>query len=570
MSRIVVGTVISCACALSLPVLVRPPELSKGDAVISGIVRDDQHAPVARARVQAFPAQDARAASDNLRRLSSGSASTDGTGRFRIPGLPPGDYVVVAEAMPTFPSGGPLPLRVWGPTFYPSTLEVSQAVSITATNQAPASVQIDLVPVTPVRVTGTVITASGRSAQGFDVSLFRSFGGFGGGGPVTSVGPTGAFEIPRVPPGIYELTVAPHATEAGQEGREFVDRMIDVTDRDVDLSLTAGAGASLTGRVIVEPAGVVTTPIGLRITASHDSAHGAFAPDRSIYAAVNADWSFSMTGLSGWYDFSARSDREPDVVATRVVVDGTSSAKPSGIALAEGRHEVVVYLAPRDVAGPAINPRLTPAELVGQFKNEKLFFKQAAIGQAIVDAGDRGVLPALADWLSHPDRHIRGNVALIFAKLGDPRGLQTIADILSDRSERPEGHGIPTASGDGRYHFERQVAADRYYAAHLLGDLRDPLGVDLLVPLLDDPETQSIVPWSLAQIGDRRAIPSLIAALDKDDPSMRVLVIYALETLHATEAVPRLRVLVNDDRKSRFGALVSVSEAAKAAIARLQ
>src|SRR5262249_60926570 len=89
-------------------------------------------------------------------------------------------------------------------------------------------------------------------------------------------------------------------------------------------------------------------------------------------------------------------------------------------------------------------------------------------------------------------------------------------------------------------------------------------GVALLVPLLDDPETQSIVPWSLAQIGDRSAIPPLIAALDNDDPSSRVLVIYALEELHAKEAVPRLMTLVNDDRKSRFGALVTVSEAAKA------
>src|SRR5262249_41512731 len=156
---------------------------------------------------------------------------------FRISGLPPGDYVIVAEAMPTFPSGGPLPPRVWGPTFYPSTLEISQAASITATNQAPASVQIDLVPVTPVRVSGTVGTASGRSAQGFDVIFFRSFGGFGGGGLVAPAGPTGAFEIPRVPPGVYQLTVAPHAMEAGQEGREFVDRILEVKDRDVDLSL---------------------------------------------------------------------------------------------------------------------------------------------------------------------------------------------------------------------------------------------------------------------------------------------------------------------------------------------
>ena len=130
--------------------------------------------------------------------------------------------------------------------------------------------------------------------------------------------------------------------------------------------------------------------------------------------------------------------------------------------------------------------------------------------------------------------------------------------------------GIPAAPGDGRYHFEVQVAADRYYAARLLGDLKGPRGVDLLVPLLDDPQTQSVVPWSLQQIGGERAIQPLIAALDKDDPSMRVLVIYALEALHAKEAIPRLQMLLDDNRKSRFGALVTVAEAAKAAIASLR
>ena len=50
----------------------------------------------------------------------------------------------------------------------------------------------------------------------------------------------------------------------------------------------------------------------------------------------------------------------------------------------------------------------------------------------------------------------------------------------------------------------------------------------------------------------------------------RVLVIYALEALHAQDAVPRLLALVNDDRKSRFGALVTVSDAARAALGKLQ
>ena len=36
------------------------------------------------------------------------------------------------------------------------------------------------------------------------------------------------------------------------------------------------------------------------------------------------------------------------------------------------------------------------------------------------------------------------------------------------------------------------LMADRYYAGHLLGDLKDRRGVELLVPLLDDEEVFAV------------------------------------------------------------------------------
>ena len=567
--RLVVASFVVLACAFQRTGLAQPIQAPTGTAVIVGTVLDERHMPVTRAQVQAFSAEDVRKASNSWHRMvrSTGYASTDGTGTFRISGLAAGNYVVAAEAIPIFPGGGPVPARVYGPTFYPSTLDVGQAVFVNALDHQPVTVQIELVPVKPVRVTGTVTSASGRSTEGFDVKLFRGFGRFGSGG-ATAVGAKGIFEI-LVPPGSYRLMVEPHAPRPGQEGREFVETMIDVKDHDFDLPLTVRPGASLTGHVVAEPSGTVTTPIGLRVTVIR--ALEQFPGELPIAAAVKGDWSFRMTGLSGSYEFLVSSDRaSPRIVATRVVVDGTSYPATGGIAFAEGDHDVVVFVAPRAAPKPTVDATQSAIALVEQFKNEKVFWKQIEIAKAIAGKHDASVLPPLADWLDHQDRHIRGNVAFIFASFGDPRGLQTIADILADRSERPEGQGISGGPGDGRYRFERQVAADRYYAAHVLGGLRDPRGLALLVPLLDDPETQSIVPWSLGQIGDKRAIPPLIAALDSDDPSQRVLVIYALEALHAKEAVPRLLTLVNDHRKSRFGALVTVSEAAKAAIARLQ
>lgn len=73
---------------------------------------------------------------------------------------------------------------------------------------------------------------------------------------------------------------------------------------------------------------------------------------------------------------------------------------------------------------------------------------------------------------------------------------------------------------------------------------------------MNDPEVNYVVPWALGEIGDKRAVGPLINALDDDSPSIRVLAIYALETLNAKEALPRLISLLDHQRLSNFGAQV--------------
>jgi len=87
---------------------------------------------------------------------------------------------------------------------------------------------------------------------------------------------------------------------------------------------------------------------------------------------------------------------------------------------------------------------------------------------------------------------------------------------------------------------------------------------------LTDTEVDYIVPWSLGQIGDRSAITPLLESLGDLNPSIRVLTIYALAQLNATEALPRLRQLLDDHARSNFGKLESVADAAQVAIAKLQ
>ena len=202
-------------------------------------------------------------------------------------------------------------------------------------------------------------------------------------------------------------------------------------------------------------------------------------------------------------------------------------------------------------------------DLLGRFKVEKVFWRQLELGRALAGASDCRAIPELEAGLTHDDRHLRGHAAFVLGRLGDPRGFDTIAAILTDRSPRASGQGIPT----GTWTVEAQIRADRYYAAHLLGDVGDRRGVALLLPLLNDDDIGYVVPWSLAEIGDRRAIAPLIEQTARDDPSARVLAIAALEKLDAREALPRLRALLQDTRRSNFGERTSVTEAARHAIA---
>jgi HEAT repeat protein len=205
--------------------------------------------------------------------------------------------------------------------------------------------------------------------------------------------------------------------------------------------------------------------------------------------------------------------------------------------------------------------------LLRQFESENVFWRQFEVAKAIVAANDRSVLPQLESWLTHEDRHLRGNAAFIFAGLGDPRGFDAIVAILSDRSERRE---VQIISSVGLPSIQGQIREDRYYAAHLLGDLKDPRAIPILVPLLTDHDVNYIVPWSLGQIGNPSAITPLIGSLGDPDPSMRVLAIHALAELKATSALPRLRQLLDDTARSNFDKFESVAEAAQGAFNQLQ
>ena len=183
-------------------------------------------------------------------------------------------------------------------------------------------------------------------------------------------------------------------------------------------------------------------------------------------------------------------------------------------------------------------PIESASALVEQFESTTLFWKQFEMAKKIVVLHDKSVLQPLESWLGNEDMHRRGNAAFIFAGLGDDRGFQVIKALLEDRSAK---RAVFEIDSTGRPSLGRQIREDRYYAAHLLGDLKDPRAVPMLVPLLKDEEVNLIVPWSLGEIGDKSAIPPLIEALGDSRLEMRAAALRALEKLEAKECRPPLR-----------------------------
>jgi HEAT repeat protein len=147
----------------------------------------------------------------------------------------------------------------------------------------------------------------------------------------------------------------------------------------------------------------------------------------------------------------------------------------------------------------------TPVDLLVAFTTAPSFWEQQEVAERIVAAGDREIIPKLEAHLGAPDRRRRCNAGFVLAGLGDDRGLTVILDELADSTPRP----TRMIRSDGKPNVAGQITADRYYAAVLLGELKDPRAVPALAVATEDAAIDYAAAGALGKIGDRRAIPAL-------------------------------------------------------------
>jgi hypothetical protein len=277
--------------------------LSRG-GVISGRVFDETGEPLAALRVRVYRAR----MSQGYRRLEAVAAAddTDDTGAFRIYGLPPGDYYVAASLR--MAPADSVVQTTYSPTYYPGTGDLADAQRVRVGLGTEATAIFPLLPIRHVRVTGTVITASGTPANAF-LNLVSEAAELGmplGIGGVTRE--DGTFTLPDIPPGRYTL----NASLRGDGPSENGSTPMTIGNDDVTgITLVTGRAATMKGQFVADAGVSRQIPAGLEVIAVAARAGGS---------VISSDMgtSFELGELAE--PFTLRVDRLPEGWAVKAIV----------------------------------------------------------------------------------------------------------------------------------------------------------------------------------------------------------------------------------------------------------
>jgi hypothetical protein len=227
--------------------------LSRG-GVIAGTIANEFGEPQGDTQVMAMRYQ---AVQGTRRLVTVQGRVTNDIGNFRLFGLPPGQYYLAA----TLQDHGTADVKsqqTYASTYYPGTGSLSEAQLLTiAPGQTLTGMNLRLLPVRSVRVSGTVSDSLGRPWAGVSVRATVRAAAGPGDSRFTVAKPDGTFTLMSIAPGDYILRAEPIVRfETGlAPDRESVALPFTVgTDDITGLPLVTAKPSSVTGRVFVDRA----------------------------------------------------------------------------------------------------------------------------------------------------------------------------------------------------------------------------------------------------------------------------------------------------------------------------
>jgi HEAT repeat protein len=199
---------------------------------------------------------------------------------------------------------------------------------------------------------------------------------------------------------------------------------------------------------------------------------------------------------------------------------------------------------------PVSAPSANIARLIGEFATAEYFWQQTDIARELIATGDRSVIVAIQPYLETHDRRRRCNAAFVLAGLGDERGTVILISELEDTEpgSRILEDGPRTGPGSLASRGIGQVRADRYFAALLLGELREKDAVPALIAATRDESINYRAAISLGEIGDTGAVPAL-HEMTVAFPAERVFAGYGLAALGAPDGFNTLEDVALSDQQ---------------------
>jgi protocatechuate 3,4-dioxygenase beta subunit len=243
---------------------------------------------------------------------SGNPARTDDAGEYRVGGLMPGTYLMMAVLRETWTvrERGVEQTLGYAPTYSPGTAVVAEAQRVTLrAGQQLGAIDVALVAARAAGISGIATDAAGRPLGGRFVGLGREFTGpdsgmFMSAGSAPIAG-DGTFAIKSIPPGQYKLRV--QTTNAGAVPNDLPEMVVlPITIDGVDLTnitLATSPGWSIAGQIVTEDGTPPqATPGGFGVSATPVDADTAPDPQTNRTpdsGRVLTDWSVRVSGIYG-------------------------------------------------------------------------------------------------------------------------------------------------------------------------------------------------------------------------------------------------------------------------------
>jgi hypothetical protein len=273
--------------------------------VISGRVIDETGDPFAGVTIWAMQPQFFQ----GRRHLVpiSAPARSDDAGQYRVTGLAPGDYIVMALIRETWTTDGDTKqVFSYAPSYFAGTAAAADAQRVkVGVGQEIAAVDIGMLPVRAAVISGTALSWDGTPLAGGSISVNSEITGPNGGSYSSAGGTTvaadGTWRIRDVPPGEYQLTASSSNNRTRPSETAAITLVVQGADVD-GIALVSDPGGTLLGRVVTDDGGPLPAgraPLSIYGQTVVPGRRGSLTLIGDDNGVVGPDGAFTVKGLTG-------------------------------------------------------------------------------------------------------------------------------------------------------------------------------------------------------------------------------------------------------------------------------